>query len=343
MPLGKSVTVQLAGDYPIYKLVNGSLVRIESRDPSRRYALTTEVQTGLTYYREFTDSEEAAADADRARWEADAPEREAEAKRVAEEAKKFKNSLRYELRLVAFIDILGWIRAICASAETGASAVEALGMALAQLQGVTRFTNSLSNLMPDKEWPGEPLMTNFSDSVVFTAKDDQFGKDHLLQTLYVLSSNLIPHGYLLRGGIVRGEILHKDGLVFGPALIEAYLLERDVASSPRIILSKELSREWGAVANHNSMPWRESNDGHLFFNFLPPYMGNPFFANNSDLWQGRLGPIRELIITKAQEYKDDDSEDAKSVYAKYIWLAEYFDEICDEFPGSGIEKVRGSL
>ena len=42
----------------------------------------------------------------------------------------------------------------------------------------------------------------------------------------------------LRGGLCRGELLHTADLVFGPAFIEAYRLERKVAVLPRIAVSK---------------------------------------------------------------------------------------------------------
>ncbi len=62
----KSVTVNLAGHYPIYKKVEGQLVRMESRDPTRRYALTTDVETGKTFYVQYSDEEEAQANKQKA-------------------------------------------------------------------------------------------------------------------------------------------------------------------------------------------------------------------------------------------------------------------------------------
>jgi len=330
----KSLTVNLVGDYPTFKKVDGKLVPLDSRDPSKRYSLTSDVQTGETYYLQYSDEEEAQADRQKAEWEASAPTREAEAKRLAEEAEKFESALKYQKRIVAFIDILGWKNTVLTQDKNSGAAVKALGKTLAQLKWVANHTNSLNGLLPDKQkWPGNPLMTHFSDSLVISTNDDVHGKDALQNALFVLTSNLIQFGFLLRGGVVRGELFHDGGLVFGPALIEAYQLENDVASAPRVILSKELSAEWGTRENSGSLPWIPSPDGYLFFNFLPPFMGNKFFTDPS-LWQSRLEPIRNLIISMAQ-----NTECLESVFAKYLWLAGYFDAVCDEKLDCGVNKV----
>ncbi|MCZ8293272.1 MAG: hypothetical protein O9312_07130 [Hylemonella sp.] len=326
-----SVTVDLAGEYPLYKREGEKLVRLEAPDPTHRYSLTTNVQTGETYYIEFTDEEEAQANALKAEWDIRAPEREAEAKRQADEVARFEDSLRYETRIVAFLDILGWKSAI---GHGGSDLVKALGKTLAQLQWVANHFNSLSGLLPkDMRWPGNPVMTQFSDSLVISVEDSNQGKEVLQTALLVLTSNLIDPGYLLRGGVTRGEIFHDGNLVFGPGLIQAYDLESKFASTPRVILSRELSVEWEGRDTSGALPWAPSPDGYLFFNFLPPYMGNPFFTD-PQLWQKRLSPVRDLILKKARE-----TGCPEDVFAKYVWLAGYFDRVCDEQPQCGVEKV----
>lgn len=329
-----SISVDLAGQYPIFKRDGNKLVRLESRNAARRYSLTTNVQTGETYYLEFTDEEEAQADLQKAEWEAGAPAREAEAKRQADEAQRFLDALQYKNRVVAFLDILGWKQAILSIGNEGKNVVKMLGQTLAQLQGVTRHFNSLKKLLPeDQKWPGDPVMTQFSDCLILSVEYDSYGRQTLQNVLSILTSNLIQFGFLLRGGVTRGDLFHDGGLVFGPALIGAYELESKIASTPRVILSKELSAEWGGREITGGFPWIPSGDGHLFFNFLPPFMGNPFF-NDPKLWQNRLGPIRELILRKAA-----DPTCPEDVFSKYVWLASYFDKVCDEYPNFNLERV----
>ena len=329
-----SVSVNLAGQYPIFKRDGTNLVRLESRNPARRYSLTTNVQTGETYYLEYTDEEEAQANAQKAAWEAGAPAREVEAKRQADEAQKFEAALQYKDRIVAFLDILGWKQAVLSTSNGDGSVVKVLGKTLAQLQGVTGHFNSLKRLLPEnKKWPGDPIMTQFSDCLVLSVENDSHGKDALQNALFILTSNLIQFGFLLRGGVTRGNLFHDGGLTFGPALIEAYELESKVASAPRVILSKDLSSKWGGQETSGGFPWIPGGDGHLFFNFLPPFMGNPFFRDKQ-LWRSRLTPIRELILRKAA-----DTACSEEVFSKYLWLASHFDKVCDEYPNCGLEPV----
>lgn len=329
-----NTTVNLSGEYPIYQREGNNLVRLKSRDPDRRYSLTTNVQTGDTYFVQFTDQEEVQADLQKAEGEAGAPAREAEAKRQADEAKRFERALQYKNRVVVFLDILGWKQAVLSKGHEGADVIKVLGKTLAQLQGVAGHFNSLGKLLPeDQKWPGDPVMTHFSDCLVLSVEDDSHGREALQNALLILTSNLINFGFLLRGGVTRGELFHDSGLVFGPALIEAYELESKVASTPRVILSKELSAEWGGRDISGAFPWIPDVDGYLFFNFLPPFMGNPFFTDQQ-LWRSRLIPIRELIVRKA-----GDSTCPNNVFDKYMWLATYFDKICDEYPNCGLQRV----
>ena len=235
----QSITVNLSGEYPIYKRGCGTLVRLAVRNAGRRYSLTSNLQTGETYYLEYTDQEEAQADLQKAEWEAGEPKREIEARRQADEARKFEEALQYQDRVVAFLDILGWKNAVLSE---GNHVVKMLGKTLAQLQGVTSHFNSLRKLLPeDQKWPGDPVMTQFSDCLVFSAESNSHGREAVQNALFILTSNLIQFGFLLRGGITRGPVFHDSGLVYGPALIEAYELESKEASAPRVILSKELS------------------------------------------------------------------------------------------------------
>lgn len=332
MNKASSVSVDLAAEYPVYAQAGDALVRLAAQDPNRKYKLTTDAQTGETVCLQLTSEEDALAERQSAEWLSGAADREAEAKRQAEEMAEFEDSIRYQTRIVAFVDILGWTSAI--QEENSSEVVRALGKTLIQLQSVTNHFNSLSTMMPDgMTWPGNPILTQFSDSLLISVDDDEHGRFALQNALQILSSNLIGAGRLIRGGVARGEIFHNGSIVFGPALIEAYNLESKCASSPRVILSKGLGDEWGGAESTGAIPWIPSPDGYLFFNFLQPFMGNPLLKN-PQLWQNHLRPFRDLILKMA-----GDITCTEVVFAKYIWLAAYFDKVCDECPECRVDKV----
>lgn len=331
----ESVTVDLAGKYPVFKNVEGQLVELKEPEAKKRYRLVTE-HGGATYYVQYTEAEEIEADAQKAAWDAGAHDREMEAKRAADEVAKFEASLNFETRITAFVDVLGWKNAVEDAANGGdREKLLALGRALAGMQGYGKFAETLQGLVQEGErWHGDPRVSQFSDCLILSFSDDPLGYGALKQALFVLTSTLIPHGLLLRGGIVRGKLYQQGALAFGPAIHEAYHLESKVASSPRIILSAELAAEWIEDEPGGGVAWRIDHDGHRFYNFLPPFCGSSFFHQNQELWQTRLNPVRSLILSMA-----GDTNCPQSIFAKYEWLAGYFDAVCSENPACGINVV----
>lgn len=320
----------------IFKEVNGKLVEIEKLEPGKLFRTEFNVQTGVARRIQLTDEEEAAAYAQQAAWDAGASEREAEERRIAEEAKKFEDSLQFENRIVAFIDILGWKKAVEDAAKGETDRIKSLGKALAKMQHYSKYADSLRELDHEGEnWSGDPIVTQFSDSMLISVNNDERGKSTLERALWALTLSVIQHGLLLRGGVARGKLFHQGTIVFGPALHEAYYLESKVSSNPRIIISNELSAEWSNKRTSEGTIWRRDKDGHYFYNFLPPFYGNPFFLNSAELWKSQLSPIRELILVMA----GDTQSCPNDVFEKYEWLAGYFDLVCDENPACGVEKV----
>ena len=55
---------------------------------------------------------------------------------------------------------------------------------------------------------------------------------------------------LLRGAIVKGQVYKNKSIIFGPGLVEAYLLEEKTAKFPRIIFTKSLLYDWKKYDNH---------------------------------------------------------------------------------------------
>lgn len=98
-----------------------------------------------------------------------------------------------------------------------------------------------------------PNLTSFSDCIVLSLPLSKFEKNigrtvnSLLGFLQQIPDSLMYGGYLLRGGLARGEIYHKNGVVFGNALIEAYELESNKADTPRILVSEHLAKEYNKI------------------------------------------------------------------------------------------------
>jgi hypothetical protein len=327
---------------PVYRKVNDVFERLpnDERNPKRRYSMVNG-----EYHLEFTDEEEAARDEEERQWESKKPKREAEQLRQEQEFTYFKESLKYEQRIVAFIDILGW-QQIIQQSEADEELTKKLGVTINSIQGLTAWKDWMKNNSDNQPLPNDLQISHFSDSVIISVLCDPLSQDTLLFELRSLVSNLLMLGYLVRGGISIGSLIHRGSMVYGSALIKAYELESNKANGaivPRIVLDQKLSESWGqgsqlvdgisgAVMGFQKN-WRLDIDGKRFFDYLQPFPYNSAHKPNSDLMKVFLNPVRELILSNLSTIQPF------GVLLKYIWLANYFNSILDEYPESEIEKI----
>jgi hypothetical protein len=140
----------------------------------------------------------------------------------------------YQRRVVVFYDFLGWKNHI-----TEAGLAPANLRALRQL--ILRHTRMLA-----VKTELAVRASSFSDNMVVTQVPDDRTK-MLVQHLanIQLASALV--GFLVRGAITVGNVVHDDEVVFGPGLNRAYELETTVAKYPRIILDPDVKKEFAGL------------------------------------------------------------------------------------------------
>ncbi len=328
---------------PVFKVVDGTLVRKsdDSRDPKRRYSHVAGPEGA--YLREFTDDEERQRDEAETRWAAEAPQRTLEAERRKAEADAFRASLKYETRLIAFVDILGWTKAV-RTASRDPEQIQKLGLVLNTIRSQIQQSKWMAKHGDADGWPGDPQVTQFSDCLTISTQADYIGKSQLVSALGFLSMSMLHQGFLLRGGLTIGELYHRECMVFGPAFLKAYELESRCAVYPRIILDPVLSEQWGQDdAYHekggrliaHARTWRLSFDGFRFFDFLQPFGGTPTFSNSPDLIRHSLLPLRALLIENLKTHTGN-----AGIWSKYVWLANYFNDVCLEHKGHDIKPIE---
>lgn len=138
----------------------------------------------------------------------------------------------YQERLVAFVDMLGFTEFVNQS-ETQPQMVGWLHDAVEAAR-----TSSISLQETASGHPNDSLqITNFSDSIVISDLADEVGFGQVMFATMEVALRLQYLGILVRGGIGTGKLFHRDRLLFGPAFIEAYELERSVATAPQIVFS----------------------------------------------------------------------------------------------------------
>jgi hypothetical protein len=152
---------------------------------------------------------------------------------------KLEIQKKYERRIVAFVDILGFRKKIkeTEGSDDGFNHIENL------VKGFNLIEKAIRENFSQEIISGIQVST-FSDSIILSfpveIEDALF---HTVNTLSWLQMNLLfQNQILLRGALTIGDILHTNKIAFGPAFIKAYDLEKD-AKTPRIIIDPEIIQE----------------------------------------------------------------------------------------------------
>lgn len=133
--------------------------------------------------------------------------------------------MTYENRILCFFDILGF-GDIISNKKLEANEINQL------------FTDI--NLITQDYKRDDIQISHFSDSIVISILGTlQTGRQ--LDFVIEILSKLLEYKLIARGAIVNGELIHTANNIFGPALVRAAYLEKDIAKYPRIILDESLN------------------------------------------------------------------------------------------------------
>jgi hypothetical protein len=146
----------------------------------------------------------------------------------------------YEMRLVAYLDILGWSDACKVESERLATAAQLIHDAANDYSTITK--KEIERIADETGAEPNPMYMAvqagaFSDNYVLSMPVE-FGF-RILSAASALAIKLLQLGFLTRGGVTIGPVHHRDNFIFGPALIEAVALERE-AHYPRLLCTDNL-------------------------------------------------------------------------------------------------------
>jgi hypothetical protein len=128
------------------------------------------------------------------------------------------HNLVLPLRALAFIDILGF-REIVSSRGRRAYRLPLMASHLVSHQ---IFASS------------DYQVSVFSDCVAISGPIERAGSVAFMALC--IGKVYLQDGILPRGGLVLGELYHENPIIIGPALINAYDIERTVAKYPRLVI-----------------------------------------------------------------------------------------------------------
>jgi hypothetical protein len=136
----------------------------------------------------------------------------------------------YERRLIIFFDILGWKEHIRRAGSDTARITE--------LNFILNMFSVFERHRGEEALPGAQIST-FSDNIAVSVPYSPEFLESMINAMARVQLGLALAGFLVRGAISIGELVHTRSAVFGPALIRAYELESRRAVYPRVLLDPD--------------------------------------------------------------------------------------------------------
>jgi len=238
----------------------------------------------------------------------------------------------YAERYVAFLDILGFSEIVRQTdQDTLPNRFDALAKTLEDINA--------RDDEPDQIF-GDFQFQSFSDSIVMSYSAKESGLLYLFSAVRQLAQNLHGNGLLMRGAIAKGKLHHVGPVMFGPAFLDAYRIEHEIAKYPRIVLSKDVFedvRAMGPGLRHPSYILCEDGPAHV-------HILRELKELNSDRYLSTEGRNSSEVIA-AQSYQRilqqllDQSIHNPRHFEKVRWFALYWNGTFGFTPGALIGPV----
>ncbi len=248
---------------------------------------------------------------------------------------KLMNDLAYIDRYVAFVDILGFKDLIDSSVanppkKSLQEIIEALKFTppAGQEKIILGRIGDISN--------SNHQMSSFSDNIFISTDPTEKGLMHIVHHVEQISFKLLKLGFLCRGGITKGLCYHHNNIVFGPAVIEAHKIEKEVSKYPRVVLSEKVlddgRKALPPVDKIFSRFVRQDDDSKYFIHYLRQIR---LISDSMNKGQPRdyinmLEAIRakieeDLLLATKNEKKEASENNLKvSKVEKIKWIKKYF-------------------
>lgn len=236
-----------------------------------------------------------------------------------------REPIQYENRLIAFVDLLGFKQAVNNSVNHQVIAQK--------IYNILNYHNRLKEknygdgLASGSDYGKE--ITFFSDCFVISYAIGRGGElNYLLSDVIFHALDLTSIGFLVRGGITFGQLVHQGDICFGPAMNRAYELESICARYPRILVDDVIINNISAFRPEcNSEEFERKfmfklisrdKDGKYFLNYIKQ---NSYF-DDYVYYQNYLKYMRDFLICNLQQYQNDER-----VVKKYRRYKEYYNEV----------------
>jgi hypothetical protein len=254
---------------------------------------------------------------------------EARGKRAARRKELEDKDVSADIRVVAWIDILGFSRLLQAAKQDRAEMQRLYRTVLAvqEIFGAPHASDEPNEMEETNRFYGRDVVA-LSDGLVVSARvksPAQTGMTYydllmsFIGDLITAQTDCAVRGIFIRGAVAIGPYYYENNILLSPALVEAYKMETEKASYPIIIIKQEDVAELRALPGINhyakeaepsldyfqpfKSPTAEKGDRFYFLDYLR-YLANPAnhaWHTEADRWACHAAPenLRQAIFDKS--------------------------------------------
>lgn len=234
--------------------------------------------------------------------------------------------MNYQNRFVIFIDILGFKEKIITTINDKGDDVPE---SIKRISSAMKLTPLLFDDIDEVDKSRK--VTQFSDSIVVSFEIEELDDLFLaIANTRLLILELVYKGFLCRGGIALGKLIHTKESIFGPALVEAYELESKAAIYPRVIVNENsllnafvVYIEKKKVYNENTITdfteiknlFSKDFDGNYYLDYFSRATTDIDYGFQIKYYQQLEAIIKEGLSSKSEATK-----------VKYYWMREKYNQ-----------------
>ncbi len=248
--------------------------------------------------------------------------------------------MKYDIRVVAFIDILGFKNAVDKSLKDD-NEFNRIKTALTDLNEFFVTPKDKYEIEADRALNADTQIIQVSDSLIISRLiQEQGGIYYMLSDCAFAIHLLIANGFLCRGSIKAGYLHHTETTMFGEAFIRAYQSESE-EKLPIVKFEKELFdvvKLFPGPANKGHEDWeidfikkncKKLNDDEYYLDYFTDY--DDLVGGGEGTASIHYHKLREIIMKGLELPKES------SAYKKYKWASEQFDLTTERFE---LEKIN---
>ena len=247
----------------------------------------------------------------------------------------------YEIRVVAFIDILGFKSSVDKSNEDEQEFNRILNT-LTELKDFFIKPKDHYEIEADRKLSADTQILQVSDSLIISRLiQEQGGIYYMLSDCAFAIHLLISNGFLCKGTIRFGKMYHKDTTLFGQAYVDAYLAEED-EKLPIVKFDKdlfEIVEHFPGPANKGFEKWeidfikkncKQLENGEYYLDYFTDYDDRVGGGERTAYFH--YSKLRQIIVDGLKLPKEN------SAYKKYIWASYQFNLTAKNYGLDNIEN-----